>query len=254
MELMTIKTPPLYPGDDLLSILKTCLPPLNEGDVLVITSKIISMWENNGVILSKDKVQDKNALIAHESQCYLPPTQDVKHPFCLTMTHNILIPSAGIDESNGDGAYILYPKNPFEAAARLWSFLRSTWHLNTVGVIISDSHTTPLRRGVVGIALSWCGFEAIMSYKGQPDCFGRPLAFTSRNNVDGLASSAVFMMGEGNEQTPLCVIKNAPRLVFQEHPPTLQEINNFCIPMEEDLYAPLLQGVAWKKGGDRGGV
>lgn len=249
MELIPVKMPPIYPGDDLLSLMNRHLPPVKDGDVLVITSKVVSLWENNGVVTPMNDAVDKMSLIEQESEYYMPPQSGARHPFYLTICHNLLIPSAGIDESNGNGHYILYPKHPFDAAARIWSFLKSTKNLTNLGIIISDSHTTPLRRGVVGVALAWCGFQPIMSYQGQPDCFGRPLAFTSRNNVDGLAASAVFMMGEGDEQTPLCLIKRAPRLVFQQNPPSLDDIAHFRISMDEDLYAPLLQAVVWEKGG-----
>lgn len=249
MELIPVKMPPICPGDDLLSLIEDHLPTVEEGDVLVVTSKIISLWENNGVVVPLNDAVDKISLIEQESDYYLPPQKDAPHPFYLTLCHHLLIPSSGIDESNGNGHYVLYPKHPFESAARLWEFVKSTRKIHHLGIIISDSHTTPLRRGVVGVALAWCGFQPILSYKGQPDCFGRPLMFTSRNNVDGLAASAVFMMGEGDEQTPLCLIKGAPRLVFQDNPPQLCEIDHFRIPIHEDVYAPLLQVVEWKKGG-----
>jgi F420-0:gamma-glutamyl ligase len=52
-------------------------------------------------------------------------------------------------------------------------------------------------------------------------------------------------MGEGNEQTPFAVITNAPKMEFQSMPPTDEEIQEIFIPMEEDLYAPLLKNAPW---------
>jgi F420-0:gamma-glutamyl ligase len=56
-------------------------------------------------------------------------------------------------------------------------------------------------------------------------------------------------MGEGNEQTPLAVIEDVPFVKFQARNPLKKELESFHIDMEDDLYAPLLKGVKWRKGG-----
>jgi F420-0:gamma-glutamyl ligase len=66
-----------------------------------------------------------------------------------------------------------------------------------------------------------------------------------RNNLDGLAAAAVFCMGEGNEQTPFAVVTNAPKIEFQPEPPVTNEVQGLSIPMDEDLYAPLLKNARW---------
>ena len=168
--------------------------------------------------------------------------------FCTEQSYiknNIIIPSAGIDESNGNGMYILYPENIQESATKIWNHIRRRNQLKEFGVLITDSHTTPMRRGVIGIALGWCGFKALYSYVGKPDCFDVPLSVTVVNVLDALAVSAVFCMGEGNEQTPFATITGAPKIDFQERPPTCEEVNELYIPMQEDLYAPLLNNGNW---------
>ena len=71
------------------------------------------------------------------------------------------------------------------------------------GVLITDSHTTPLRRGVTGIALSYWGFSGVQNKVGTPDLFGRTLKMTHVNLADAFAAAAVLVMGESNESTPV---------------------------------------------------
>jgi F420-0:gamma-glutamyl ligase len=102
-----------------------------------------------------------------------------------------------------------------------------------------------MRRGVIGIGLGWCGFKPLYNYIGKPDCFGNPLRVTMVNNLDALAAAAVFCMGEGNEKTPFAVIINPPKIEFQSTAPTDSDIQQISIPLEEDIYAPLLKNAHW---------
>ena len=129
----------------------------------------------------------------------------------------------------------------------MWIHLRQKFNLQKLGILITDSHTTLMRRGVTGIALGWCGFDPLYSYIGKPDLYGRPLKVTQMNILDALATTAVYAMGEGTEQTPLAVIRNAPKITFLDRGPTAEEIRNVAIPIEEDLYAPLLLAAKWLK-------
>ena len=104
-----------------------------------------------------------------------------------------------------------------------------------------------MRRGLIGIGIGWCGFNALYSYIGKPDCFDVPLRVSVVNILDGLAVPAVFYMGEGNEQTPFALITGAPKITFQDRPPTREEVDELCIPMDEDLYAPLLKSGPWRQ-------
>ena len=93
--------------------------------------------------------------------------------------------------------------------------------------------------------MGWCGFEALYTYIGKPDIFGSPLRVTQINNLDALATAAVFAMGEGAEQTPVALLRNVPRIQFLSHPPTLEEMKAVQIPLEDDIYGPLLKKAAW---------
>jgi coenzyme F420-0:L-glutamate ligase/coenzyme F420-1:gamma-L-glutamate ligase len=106
-----------------------------------------------------------------------------------------------------------------------------------------------MRRGVTGIALSWCGLEATKNCIGRRDIFKNRLQYTYVNNVDALAAAAVFTMGEADEQTPVSIITDVPDITFTQAPPSQGELNNFMINLEEDLYGPILNRVNWIKGG-----
>ena len=105
-----------------------------------------------------------------------------------------------------------------------------------LGVIITDSHTTPLRRGVTGVALAYAGIRGVKNFVGQPDLFGRLLQMTHINVVDALATASVLVMGESNERCPLAVLEYS-RVEFtdQSDPRELQ------ISLEDDLYGPILK-------------
>lgn len=243
MHIKTHKTDAILPGESLFSILDTYLPKLEEKDILIITSKVVSLCE--GAVVKNDGAICKKELIRESADAFLDLEDLGKHDIQLTLKHHIIIPSAGIDESNGNGYYILYPQNPQASAIAIWEYLKKRDGLKHLGVIISDSHSTPLRRGVIGIGISWCGLSPLHSYIGKPDCFDSPLKMTKVNVIDSLTAAAVYCMGEGNEQTPLAVVNGAINVEFQEHPPTEEETKEFLVPMEEDLYAPLLMHQKW---------
>lgn len=243
MNVKAIQTHPIEPGEQLETILDHYIITLSEQTILVITSKIISICQ--GRLLSKESVS-KEVLVQQEADA-IAQTSENPYGHYLTIKDNILIPSAGIDESNGDNVYILYPQNIQSTAIALWNYLRKKHTIKHLGVLITDSHTTPMRRGVTGIALGWCGFEPLYSYIGKPDLYGNPLRDTQLNLLDGLATSAVLVMGEGNECTPLAFINNVPRISFLTRPPTAEEEKSILMPMEEDLYAPLLMNTKWLK-------
>jgi putative folate metabolism gamma-glutamate ligase len=245
MHIKTYRTHKITTRNSLFSLIDAYLPKIEERSIFVITSKIISLCE--GSVVQKEEVVSKKVLIQESADAYLDYEDKTMNPYSiqLTVKNNILIPSAGIDESNGNGVYILYPKNIQQSAISIWEYLRNRDKLQELGILITDSHTTPMRRGVIGIGLGWCGFKPLYDYIGKPDCFGVPLRVTMRNNLDGLAAAAVFCMGEGNEQTPFAVVTHAHKIEFQLQPPTDKEIQELSIPMDKDLYAPLLKNTAW---------
>ncbi len=241
MHVTSIRTPRVEAGDSLFALLDSCVPPLAERDVVVITSKIVSLAENR--IVPKDSIT-KYDLIRREADLFLEVEKN-PHDFYLTVKDGILVLCAGIDESNVKDVYVLYPEDVQKTAASIWTFLREKHGIQELGILITDTRVTMLRRGVTGFALGWCGFEPLYSYIGQADLYGRPLCVTQINIPDALATAAVFTMGEGNEQTPLALIREAPKMSFVDHPPTPEEVKSVHISMQEDVYGPLLRTAAW---------
>jgi len=246
MRIFSIKTHKIRPFEsNLLEILDRYLVDFKEGSILAVTSKIVSICEGR-VVRTKDA--DKHELIKKEAEYFLPPEEN-KYNITLTVKGNLLVPTAGIDESNGQDYYILWPEDPQAAANRVRKYLCRRFSVKKAGVIITDSKTTPLRWGTSGASIAHSGFSALNNYIGKPDIFGRKLLVTKANVADALAVSAVLLMGEGNEQTPLAVIEDVPFVKFQARNPLKKELESFHIDMEDDLYAPLLKGVKWRKGG-----
>ena len=244
MIVVSIKTDKITPQSATLEgILDKHISFFEEKSILAITSKIVSMCE--GAVV-KTGVIDKHKLIEREADLFLLPSES-KYDVTLTIKRNLLVPSAGIDESNGNGYFILWPPDPQATANWIREYLCKRFRRKHVGVIITDSRTSPLRWGTTGAALAHSGFSALNNYIGKPDIFGRLLQMTKANIADSLAESAVLVMGEGREQTPLAIISDVPFVQFQERNPTDEEINNLKIEIEDDVYAPILTGVKWKK-------
>jgi putative folate metabolism gamma-glutamate ligase len=252
MRVEPIKTHRITAQDhDLFAILDRHLASFEEGAILAITSKIVSICQGRMIPVGD---ADKQKLIEREADYWLPPEIN-RYGVSLTIVDHVLIPMAGVDESNAAGHYILWPRNPQRVANKVRAYLSERFALNHVGVIITDSKTTPLRWGVTGVAIAHSGFLAVRDLIGHLDLFGRPLHMTKVDVADALAAAAVLVMGEADEGTPLAVIDDLPFVVFQPRDPTPEELEARWIDMEADLYAPLLQLAGWRKGqGGRGSL
>lgn len=246
MKITPYKTNKIAPTDKLFEVLDKYLPKLHEKDVVVITSKIIAITQ--GRIVKNDGTVDKTKLIKKEADYFLPEKY-TNFGVHLTIKNNIIIASSGIDESNGAGFFILWPENLQEETNKIWEYLRKKHNIKQLGVIVTDSKLTPMRRGVTGVGLSWCGFLPLRNYIGKPDIYGNPLHMEQTNIVDSLASAAVLEMGEAYEQTPLGVISEIGQIEFVHRVPNKEEIKEMTIEIGEDVYSGLLNSVKWLKGG-----
>jgi len=236
MKIIEVKTTKITPGKfKLTEVLDKYLLRFQENSILAVTSKIVSICEG-----SIAKNTDKHDLVKKEADLMMVGFNN-KYGMDLTIKNNILIPNSGIDESNGNGYFILWPKDPYKSAKEIWTYLKKRFKLKKVGVIITDSKTTPLKWGTTGTSIAHYGFSALNNYIGEKDIFGRKLSFTKANIADGLGAACVLAMGEGKEQTPICIVEDVPFVDF-----TIKK-ENLTISIEEDLYAPLLTSVKWKK-------
>lgn len=249
MKITPIKTGKIEPDHNCLyRILDQYLVSFKENSILVITSKIIAICQNRVVKINKTSHKEqKHKLIRKEADYYLNPEEN-KYKIMLTIKDGLLMPSAGIDESNGNGYFILWPNDKQKVANSVRSYLKRRFNLKKAGVIITDSKTTPLRWGTTGTGLAHSGFLALNNYIGKPDIFGRNLLATKANILDGLATAAVVVIGEGKEQTPLAVIEDIPFVKFQAQNPSKNQLKNLKISLEDDVYAAILKSVKWKKG------
>lgn len=235
IQLQALKTELFSPGQSLSDFVLSQIPKnlVQERMVLAVTSKIVSLAENR--LVSRQTI-DKAQLVQQEADVYLG---EIGYGCHLTIKEGLFIPSSGIDESNSEhGDYILYPKDPTASAKALWTQLRSFWKVKELGIIFTDSHTSPLRQGVTGICLSYWGFRAVRSLVGTQDLFGRELKMTQMNLADGAASMAVLVMGEGQERQPLALITELDLEFCEESDP-----RELRIPLKEDLYYPILKSL-----------
>jgi dihydrofolate synthase / folylpolyglutamate synthase len=248
MKVTSVKTERITAGaTELLPLLERVIAGVADGSVIAITSKIVSLCE--GSVIPLDKI-DKDELVVRESDLYLPASvSKYRHHF--TITNNTLIPMAGVDESNGDGQYVLWPTDAQATASQVRAWAKQKFGLSRIGVIITDSTCHPLRRGTNGIMLAYSGFRALNDYVGRPDLFGRPFAVSQADVAGGLAAAAVLQMGEGAEQTPIAILTDLPFVHFQDRDPTAEELASVIIPLDEDLFAPFLTSVQWQQGARR---
>jgi dihydrofolate synthase / folylpolyglutamate synthase len=238
MKIEPIKTKLLDPGkkNDLFAFLADSINQLEDGSIVAVTSKIISICQNRIVKIDQ---AEKEELIKKEADYYLMP-QAGKSESIITIKDHILQIAGGIDESNANNHYILPPQDLSKITNQIRKFLKDRFKLKNLGIIVTDSRSTPLRRGVVGVGLSYSGFRPVDSYIGQNDLFGRKLKVSETNTLDCLASVAVLVMGEGREQTPLAVLTELDLIKFNDRDPTEKELKSLKHSFDLDLYYDLI--------------
>lgn len=220
------------PQDDISDILDSL--DVRDGDIIFITSKILGLSEG---CTAKIGDIEKEALIRQEASHYLP-YENATGDFHvnLTINQNVLIPAAGIDESNADGYYVMWPHHMDQLCQDIRTRLMAQHGLKNLGVVATDSHTTPLRWGVTGITVGLAGIEPLRDIRGEPDLFGRPMHVTKVNLIDPLTGMAVLLMGESTERTPIVILRDYHGIPFSD----TASMADFKIDPAIDLYSPLL--------------
>ncbi len=244
MQVLPIHTRPLLaPKDSLLDALVEARLTLRDGDIVAISSKVVAIHEGATVPLD---AAEKEELIKAQATWYQKGTRASRWRTWFTIAGGAFVGSAGVDESNGNGHYILYPKDPFKSAKMLRAWLMKTYGVQEIGVIITDSMSTPLRRGAIGFALAWDGIDPLRDYRGTQDIFGRTIKIELANLIDALAASAVLVMGEGAECTPVALIRDAKNITLKNRSKKLDQL---IVEPENDIFAPLFWNKRWKRGG-----
>jgi len=219
MEIFPIKIPKKDEGFDLFRTIVESKFQFLADDILVISSKFVSMSERSLIDLKNVKVSKRARALALKfkmderiAQVTLQESDYVVSGipgFLLTINDGMIAPNAGIDKSNcPQGKIVLYPKDSFKTANELRKKFLKKYGIK-IGIVISDSRLMPTRIGCTGIAIGVSGFDPIDDERGKTDLYGKKLKVTFKATADCLATIGVFMMGESNESIPLVVIRGA---------------------------------------------
>ena len=223
-----------------------------DGDILVLSSKFVSMSEGSIVDLRKIRPNSKAKNLAKNYQMNPSFVEVVIREsdvifgglpgFLLTIKNGILAPNAGIDKSNIPSNYVIcLPIDPFISAEnlRMEFLIRSGIK---VGIVISDSRLMPTRIGTTGVAIGCSGIEPVEDQRGKKDLFGHIMKFTLKATADALATIGTFVMGESNEAVPLVVIRGS-NISFTDRKLCWKD---FAIDYQTDLYFRGIQNFAIK--------
>lgn len=217
--------PHVQPGDDLTAILVASLESahlaLEAGDILVITSKLVSKAEGRFVDLRAVEPSARARRVAEKTrkdprmvELILRESSAISRmrPDVLIVRHRLgfTLANAGIDHSNvgreGDNWVLLLPEDPDRSAAQIRQRLHDLTG-EAPGIVISDSHGRPFRVGTVGVAIGLAGFPAIWDKRGQRDLYGRELRITVTGLGDELAAAAGLVTGQGAEGLPAVLVR-----------------------------------------------
>ena len=228
MEFFDIRTRLVEVGSDLTKVIFKAVREAGveffEGDILIITSKLVATCENRVISVSNIKPSKRAKLLGEKSslpsefvEIVINEAEEVYgyvEGAILTLKEGVIQANAGVDRSNAPPrTVILLPENPEKTAYVIHKKIREEEGVH-VGVIICDSNSLPLRIGTGGFALAVAGFEPVLDERGKIDLFGRPLQVTRRNLADSLAHAAQILMGESDEGIPMVLVRGAPvRLV-----------------------------------------
>jgi coenzyme F420-0:L-glutamate ligase/coenzyme F420-1:gamma-L-glutamate ligase len=183
------------PGDDLSRLLAKAAPDLADGDVLVVTQKVVSKAEAQLVPIDPNDPASKTRIVEGESVRILRRRGEL---VISETRHGFVCANAGVDMSNvEDGWAALLPEDPDRSARRLRDGLRGRLGV-TVAVIISDTFGRVWRRGLTDVAIGCAGIRAVVDLRGTPDSLGRELAVTEICVVDELAAAAELVMGKSS--------------------------------------------------------
>jgi coenzyme F420-0:L-glutamate ligase/coenzyme F420-1:gamma-L-glutamate ligase len=205
------------PGADLAAIIATAAPWLRDGDVLVVTSKVVSKAEGRLADVPVDgpeRDDAREALLAAETA----RTVARRGPTHIVQTHHgFVLAAGGIDASNVEPSrLVLLPKDPDASARGLRSALRDRYGLD-VAVVVSDTMGRPWRNGLTDVALGAAGIEPVRDYRGQTDPYGNELQITQVAVVDELAAAAELVKGKA-DQVPVAVVRGYAHAVLGDGP------------------------------------
>lgn len=176
---------------------------LRDGDVLVVTQKIVSKAENRLVAIDPDDPLSHKPLVERESVRILRRRGDL---IISETTHGFVCANAGIDLSNVErGWAALLPVDSDRSARRIRDGLRHHAGVE-VAVVISDTFGRAWRRGVTDVAIGCAGVAGVVDLRGTPDALGREMQVTEVAVVDEIAAAAELVMGKSTG-IPVAVVR-----------------------------------------------
>ncbi|MGH8862581.1 MAG: coenzyme F420-0:L-glutamate ligase [Jatrophihabitantaceae bacterium] len=201
----------LRPGDDLGELIAQHAPPLEDGDVLVVTSKAVSKTEGRLVVL--DTADEDAREQARQEAIDAETVRVVAHRDALRIVetrHGLVLAAAGVDLSNvARNELALLPVDPDGSAQLLREALRERLGVD-VGVIISDSMGRPWRAGITDAAIGVAGVTAVTDPRGRIDAYGNTLAVTQVAVADELAAAGDLVKGK-LAGVPVAVVRGFAR-------------------------------------------
>ena len=202
-------------GDDLAELITNAAPWLVDGDVLVVTSKIVSKAEGRLVDVPADGPERDAAreeILASETARVVAR----RGPTAIVQTHHgFVMAAAGIDASNVDKTHlVLLPADPDASARRLRQDLRARGL--EVGVIVSDTMGRAWRNGLTDVALGAAGIEPFRDHRGEIDPYGNELQLTQMAVIDELAAAGELVKGKC-DQVPVAVVRGYPGAGLGDH-------------------------------------
>jgi len=225
----------ITPGADLARMVADALSPsmvdgpeLRQGDVVVITQKVVSKAEGRLVRIDPDDPEAKSALVEQESVRIVRRRGDL---IISETRHGFICANAGIDLSNvAWGTAALLPEDSDRSARRIRAGLRALLAVE-VGVIISDTFGRTWRRGVTDVAIGVAGVAGVIDLRGTPDANGRELVATEVCVADELASAAELVMGK-DRGIPAALVRGVPSTWLRRASVRAEIVR----PPDEDLF------------------
>jgi coenzyme F420-0:L-glutamate ligase/coenzyme F420-1:gamma-L-glutamate ligase len=201
--------------------------PLVDGDVLVVTQKVVSKAEGRLVAVDPDDPLSHKAVVEQEAVRVLRRRGDL---VITETTHGFVCANSGVDLSNVErGQAALLPVDSDRSARRIRDIVRARLGV-TVGVIVSDTFGRPWRKGLTDVAIGVAGIAGVVDLRGTPDALGRTMQVTEVAAADELASAAELVMGKSSG-IPVAVIRGVDPTWLRE-----ASVGELVRDTQEDLF------------------
>ena len=199
--------PEVHAGDVLATLFADAADaqgtPIESGDCLVVTQKVVSKVEDRLVPIDPDDRAARRALVEQESVRVLRRRGDL---IISETTHGFVCANAGIDLSNVEhGFAALLPLDSDKSAKRIRDALRATRGVE-VAVIVSDTFGRPWRNGLTDVCIGVSGLAAVVDLRGTEDALGRELQVTEVAVADEVAAAAELVMGK-SAGVPVAIVR-----------------------------------------------